>query len=738
MSYLDNFNVERIDSIPEVKQQLRNLRRAIDNKEVGTYTPPSTGIPKTDLSQEVQNSLLKAENAYQKPTTGIPASDLASGVQTSLGKADTALQTIKTVNGQSLVGSGDIEILEPGTIETLVIDDTPEADSNNLVKSGGVAREIVWDVTARNSNATFASLSALLSDANLATLIPTTIRRGGMQIRFVHSNDNNYVQYRLMATSFSTIESDWESVETIKDSLSASRKFNDSEIQSGYWTTVNGIYNAYTQTYVCTKNYITRDIREIRTHNGVKIMLVAWDENDTYVGTWFGNGFVKQFDANYVTRVIDLSYFYYNYPNYRFRINVTNVSSETVDVNTFLNKTTLTYITAAVPDSIADTCLEANLSFGKVLSTDIWSNATITGTGVFNVLQANESLFGKRLATKPYMRFFSPVTIKPKQGYVMSVTRYNADYSFYDQFSAWSTSPYTFSRNDLYYRITIKASNESVISGQNVGNYLVASVDEGTPSDRLLAEYSNVKTVNHRGYNVVAPENTIPAYEMSAKLGYKYVETDVLFTSDGVPVLMHDDTINRTCCMASDGSAISGTINISDIPYADLISLYDACTPSQYAKWHGTKVPTFAEFMSCCKKKNLHPWIELKWTHTYTQSEIQQIISTIRQYGMEENVSIISFSYDALSLVAQQWDSVELGLNGTVENAKLLRTGKNRVFMIYNQSTDYSDAVEEGFQVCVYTVDTAAQLAALSNPAFDSILTNNLSVSEVYNTLNLT
>lgn len=66
MSYLDNFNVERIDSIPEVRQQLRNLRKAIDNKEIGTYTPPSTGIPKTDLSQEVRNSLLKADNAVPK------------------------------------------------------------------------------------------------------------------------------------------------------------------------------------------------------------------------------------------------------------------------------------------------------------------------------------------------------------------------------------------------------------------------------------------------------------------------------------------------------------------------------------------------------------------------------------------------------------------------------------------------------------------------------------------------
>ena len=50
---------------------------------------------------------------YTKPNTGIPLADLASDVQTSLGKADTALQThqsIKTINGASMVGSGDVEL----------------------------------------------------------------------------------------------------------------------------------------------------------------------------------------------------------------------------------------------------------------------------------------------------------------------------------------------------------------------------------------------------------------------------------------------------------------------------------------------------------------------------------------------------------------------------------------------------------------------------------------------------
>lgn len=103
-------------------------------KNTGDYSKPSTGIPKSDLSSDIQSSLDKADSAlqqhqslsdyakktdiptiptnvsaftndmgylieeqykgtYNKPSGGIPKSDLASDVQASLGKADTALQS---------------------------------------------------------------------------------------------------------------------------------------------------------------------------------------------------------------------------------------------------------------------------------------------------------------------------------------------------------------------------------------------------------------------------------------------------------------------------------------------------------------------------------------------------------------------------------------------------------------------------------------------------------------------
>ncbi len=60
---------------------------------------------------------------------------------------------------------------------------------------------------------------------------------------------------------------------------------------------------------------------------------------------------------------------------------------------------------------------------------------------------------------------------------------------------------------------------------------------------------------SHRGCLYYAPENTLPAFKIALELGFDYIETDPQLTEDGVVVLMHDDSINRTCRNA-DGSPI--------------------------------------------------------------------------------------------------------------------------------------------------------------------------------------
>ncbi len=49
----------------------------------------------------------------------------------------------------------------------------------------------------------------------------------------------------------------------------------------------------------------------------------------------------------------------------------------------------------------------------------------------------------------------------------------------------------------------------------------------------------------HRGGALEAPENTMAAFAHAAALGYRYVETDIQATRDGVPVVFHDDDLER-------------------------------------------------------------------------------------------------------------------------------------------------------------------------------------------------
>src|SRR5690242_4412012 len=52
--------------------------------------------------------------------------------------------------------------------------------------------------------------------------------------------------------------------------------------------------------------------------------------------------------------------------------------------------------------------------------------------------------------------------------------------------------------------------------------------------------------IGHRGAPIVALENTMPAFEAAIAAGADGIEFDVRLSSDGVPVIIHDDTLSRT------------------------------------------------------------------------------------------------------------------------------------------------------------------------------------------------
>ncbi len=89
-----------------------------------------------------------------------------------------------------------------------------------------------------------------------------------------------------------------------------------------------------------------------------------------------------------------------------------------------------------------------------------------------------------------------------------------------------------------------------------------------------------VAIIAHRGASIEAPENTLAAFRRAIELGADYIECDVQLSSDGVSVVIHDDTLDRTT---------NETGPVSSYPVSHLQTL-DA--------GDGQKIPTLDEVLA--------------------------------------------------------------------------------------------------------------------------------------------
>lgn len=236
---------------------------------------------------------------------------------------------------------------------------------------------------------------------------------------------------------------------------------------------------------------------------------------------------------------------------------------------------------------------------------------------------------------------------------------------------------------------------------------------------------NNVKSVNHRGYGT-APENTLAAYRLSKINGFEYVETDISFTSDNIPVCLHDNTIDRTS---------NGTGNISDLTF-DEVRAYDfgSWKSSSYA---GVKIPSFEEFVLLCRNLGLIPYIELK---SGTQEQIEACVDIVEKYGMRGKVTWISFSSTCLTYVKNYDSEARLGYVANtidetiIERVQSLITDTNEVFV----DTNYTTLTDEICDMCaeanlpleVWTVNTKSAITSL-NPYVSGVTSDTLIASHI-------
>ncbi len=156
------------------------------------------------------------------------------------------------------------------------------------------------------------------------------------------------------------------------------------------------------------------------------------------------------------------------------------------------------------------------------------------------------------------------------------------------------------------------------------------------PADKVL-------TIAHRGASGYAPENTIPAIELAIEMQADYIELDIHLTKDKIPVVIHDETVNRT----TGSRGYVRNLTLEQIKQLDAGSWFNEAYPmfarEQYA---GITIPTLDEVFETFGDKTRY-MIEIK--EPGSNSQIEALVNeAIEKYKLEDVVSVHSFSSASL------------------------------------------------------------------------------------------
>src|SRR5262249_47833937 len=136
-----------------------------------------------------------------------------------------------------------------------------------------------------------------------------------------------------------------------------------------------------------------------------------------------------------------------------------------------------------------------------------------------------------------------------------------------------------------------------------------------------------VLRIGHRGAAGHAPENTLAAIRRGIALGVNFVEIDVRRTADGVLVVLHDATVNRT----TNGKGRVDRLSLQEV--------------KQLNAGDGEHIPTLEEVLKVAVGKT-GLMLELK-----TRGAARQAAETVREAGLSSSVIYASFLHDELQHV---------------------------------------------------------------------------------------
>ncbi len=230
-----------------------------------------------------------------------------------------------------------------------------------------------------------------------------------------------------------------------------------------------------------------------------------------------------------------------------------------------------------------------------------------------------------------------------------------------------------------------------------------------------------VKNFAHRGFSGLYPENTMLAFRKAVETpGCDGIEFDVHLTKDGVPVIIHDETIDRTC--------VNGTGLVKDCTYEELrqfdvsFKFAGQCEPQH--------IPSLREYFELVKDSHIISNIELK-TSVFEYNGIEQkVYDLIMEYGLKDKVIISSFNHFSVKRMKEICPEIKCGL---LTESWLINAGeytaKQNVECFhpirFNMTAEHiAEVKKHGLEVNVWTVNEEDDIRDMINCGVDSIIGN--------------
>lgn len=156
------------------------------------------------------------------------------------------------------------------------------------------------------------------------------------------------------------------------------------------------------------------------------------------------------------------------------------------------------------------------------------------------------------------------------------------------------------------------------------------------------------KTVGHRGYPVRYPENTVPSFIAAINAGVDAIEFDIQWSKEGVPVVFHDNTLDRT-------TSQKGVIAEFTFSQLERISCH---YPAQFKNaFAPLPIQSLKQVCDALATTDAECFIEIK-EDSLERLGRQETLTTVLENSrvLGEKRRIISFDYDLLAMARNQSD----------------------------------------------------------------------------------